>query len=1232
MKRKVKGKKKVAGSIGLLTAAVCCFGAAAATTVSNSGLYNDGVVRVYAVENQESYVKQWQDSINALEQGNVNSYNDYINYVKNFKIAKNAFAKLNGLGVVAAEEQLVYDSARELVAVDADYSDYVTITLYGLEATGNIKWSDKAEYDKQTDRFSGLSTERQGWLKSYVGEEYDSIIKNADDEFARIESAMGGVINAINDLKYVGKVDSKESLDAVADAIKLVYGVDYEEIADKEVDAMAAYINETTSGATTLAMYDNALALYNAIVTECAEFDAKIVATYEDFTASGKYYTERLVIEALHREYANMGPLQHGDVNDNRQTLITESAKIFELVAKVKDVDTHINVLQNLIREIPAEFDYTDDYSRKVTAARTYYEANIIADLKAVVEASAVDAGIQGYIFLCEAEANLAECKATVDALMAKAFNLQKLFDESSSEFVKEVNEVVADRATLPYQKQKDDFNKDYGELLASMRAKVANINATVTPVIEAIEAIGEVKLSDAGIGARINTARTMYDALQTEIEKNSVTNYNKLVKAEQDLDALTAEANDWKKAVDAIVIDGKITTTNIADINAVESTFNGWVAAGGDKADLANVVKNAGTKYSYDKYDALLSDRNALLNSISELASKMNAISTDLEVISANPTVFTDAVEAAKLAFDALDATVQAEYFTNSTATNNAAYAHYLEAYNLYKNVYELVGKIIELGDPALVTMASYNDIYDYLAEYETLSDDNKAIVTDGGYKTALDNAKATVDALKVLRDAWIADVYALAGEVDKAVWDSELYSVNLDLISGLETRRAALDNTDKGLDEATTDFAKIVEIGNKRVTDINQSIADLVANQPLKSDDIDTLKSIYNVYHTKLHESQQKLVKYDDFEPLYNRYVFAQNFDEAVQALYKDVFENKNFTSNVPVVVGILRSVYVSMNDEMKELITQYSNIQKIEDEYNKFVEEGGKVLNLTDAYKELNEMIKDIEDEDFAAQIKDVADELALLDADLDSAIVKLNKAVADLETANGSITAINKAIEDINTSLQGLTTSVGDIENDLIRIEGKFDGLVKELREDVDGILADISSLKTTDQELLSKLGDLETALDTFKTLTDNRVGDIENDLIDLEDKFDGLVQKLREEVNGLLEDVSSLETMDQELLSKLGDLETALDAFKNLTNNHLDSLDADVASLENDLEALKTAIEEKIAALEKADASLKNEIDSLRKSLTTVTVILSIVSGLALAGAVALFLIKYLKKD
>ena len=91
--------------------------------------------------------------------------------------------------------------------------------------------------------------------------------------------------------------------------------------------------------------------------------------------------------------------------------------------------------------------------------------------------------------------------------------------------------------------------------------------------IIEAIEAIGVVVLSDPEIGARINTAREMYEALATKIEKASVTNYNKLVKAEEALAALTQDAEDWKVAVDAIAIDGKITVANIEAIDAVEAT-----------------------------------------------------------------------------------------------------------------------------------------------------------------------------------------------------------------------------------------------------------------------------------------------------------------------------------------------------------------------------------------------------------------------------------------------------------------------------------------------------------------------------------------------------------------------------------------------------------------------------------------------------------------------------------
>ncbi len=1158
MKKKGKNKKKIVATIALATVAASCISAVPATSLANNSLHNYGVVRAYAAEEQNSSLKTWQDSIAKLNSGDITTYSNYVNYVMDFKTARDAYRSVSAS--ITAEEQLVYDAASALVAIDADYYDYVASTLYNLKATEGFKWSLKAEYDNQTSRFSTLDAERQGWLIKLIGtEDYNELTTYAENEFDRIQAKMDAVEEAIDAIEYKGKVDSKASLDVVAAAVKEVYGVEYAEIAETEVKAMADYIGDGK-----LAIYDEACAEYDAIVAECKAFDAKIIATYNDFTASKKYYTESEVIETLHADYLSLNK----GANDDRKTLITESAKIDELLEKVEAVKGSIAELEAKIAEIPTEFDYEGGYIAKVVAAREYCDINIIADV--------VKSEIEGYDFLCETEAKIAECKKAVDDLITRANNLQALLDANSPDFVKEVNAVVAARATFAYDKQLADFNAECGELVASMRSKVANINATVTPVIEAIDAIGEVKLSDTDIGARINYARTLYNALATDIEKASVSNYNKLVKAEEALDALTQDALDWKVAVDAIVIDGKITVANIEAIDAVEATYDGWVALGGDKADLAQVVANGGSQFSYDKYTSLVADRDALLGSIATLATDMAAISTDLEVISDEPTVFTGAVEAAKTAFEALDTTVQAQYFADENAANKAAYDNYVSALNLYNNVYKLVGNIIALDD---VNMAKYVSIYAYLDEYATLSDENKAIVDNGGYKAKLDTAKATVDALKEKRDAWIEEVYALAGDVEKADWEDKLYSVDLDAVATLVQEASELDNTDNGLDDVVEDFEKIIKIGQKRIDDMNASIATLAAKPSLEKADIETLKEIYNIYNEELHTTQQEKVNYDVFSPLYNRYVFAQNFDEAVDALYKDVVDGKNFTSEVPVVVGVLRSVYVSMNDEMKQLIERYADIQKIEDAYVAFVADGGKVLNLTAVYEELYEMIETVNDADFAAQIKAVADDLKALDD-------ATKQAVADLEEAykkadgiiNGSIEEIKKALGDLTTQVKANTDAIaavdGKITDAISALETKLNGVIDQVKKE----LADADTANKT--ELLGKITALE---------------------------------------------------------GKLATLQADFDAYKVAVEGLFAGVDADIEALESALATLETEINaeiediaKEIEALEKADVSLKNEIDSLRKSLTTVTVILSIVSGLSSIGVIILFVKK--KKD
>ena len=1162
MKKKAKNKKKIVASIGLAAVAACCISAAPATGLANNSLYNDGVVRVYATEDQES-IKTWEESIDALESGDISTYSKYISFVMSFKNAKNVYSKVSA--TITPEEQLVYDEARALVTIDADYYDYLTITLFNLKENANIKWSEKAEFDNQANRFAGLSAERQEWLKELIGVEYDGIISYANDEFARIQDALDAVEIAIDNIQYKGKVDSKSSLDAVGVAIKNVYGVEYTSISKTEVDAMAEYIGDGK-----LAMYDEALAEYKAIVAECEAFDTRIIDTYNDFTASGKYYTERLVIEALHRDYVFLNK----GANDDRTTLITESAKIFELVASVKDVDMKVFNLQDLIREIPAEFDYTDAYIAKVVAAREYYDANIIADLKAVVEASDVDAGIQGYTFLCQTEAKIAECKKAVDDLIARAKNLQILLDENNPQFLKEVNAVVQARALLTYQKQKDDFNGECSDLLSQMRAKANNINATVTPVIEAIDGIGEVKLSDSGIAGRINNARTLYNALETELEKNSVSNYNKLVKAEEELAALTKEAADWQLAVEDIVIDGKITVDNIIAIDAVEATYKSW------DTDLAQVVANGGSQFSYDKFTTLISNRNALLGSIATLATDMASISTDLEVISADPTVFTGAVEAAKIAFEALDTTVQAKYFIDDTAENKLAYDNYVAALNLYNNVYKLVGNIINLGNPTAVNMANYNDIYTYLDEYSKLSDENKAIVDNGGYKATLDSAKATVDALKTLRDEWIESVYALAGDVEKAKWADELYTVDLDAVARLKATRLTLDNTDNGLDVVDADFADIETIGNKRVNDMNNSIATLAAKQQLEKTDVSILESIYDIYNNKLHQTQKDLVDYSTFEVLYNKYVFAQNFDESVLALYEDVVINGNYTSETPITVGILRSIYINFGSEMKALIQEYARIDEIEIKYNEHVEQDGSALNLTAVYNELLSKIN-ADGSNLATEISDLSKQVA----EIEKAYVDADMALKD---------AITKAYESEDEALfekiTALQNNLAQLKTDLEKADSDIISDIANVREEIAEVKGDLEKLVAdTKAELLAEIEALEKSLTEAKANLEK--ADTDNKA-ELQGKIDALTQSLAQLK-------TDLEKADSDIIS-------------------------DIANVREEIAEVKGDLEKLVADTK---AELLEEIETLNKSLTTITTILSIVSGLTSIGVIILFVKK-----
>ncbi len=1164
MSKKVKGKKKVLASVGVVAAAVCCFAATDVAT-SMADTFSGKPNYVVFAEEVTNWETKWTDSTTSLltlSNSIATDQSAYTDYVTAYLLARDAYTNLAEKPAQDDPAMLAYAEAQEVVADEVDCYDYVTITLTS-KLNAKVYWSDNAEYVGYVSKINGLSDFAKVDL-SKRAVNYQNKMNEAKTEFDRIEGAIADAELTIANIEYVNMVDSKASLDVATEKLQLIYNVSYQEIKvsnSTEFEAMHTYV----AG---LSDYDSALAGYNTIVEECIKFDAKIVDLYNSFTLAeganyNKYYTQGSLITAIKGEYdaLNKGP------NDDRTSLIKEYAKIQELLDSYNAEITAKTNAENAIALIPATFDYTNDYILEVGKARATFDL-MSADLQSVAETEVV-----GYDVLIKAEEDIKICKEEVNKLIEDAKQLETLRNEGSASFTSEVTAVAGRRAKLAYDKQVVDFDAECGALLEEMQASVANLSIGVKPVIDAINAIGDVNLkTNPDIASQIENARDLYDQLETLLEKNAVTNYSVLTAKEEALSALMQSAEDWKASVLAIVVNNNIlTVSNYSEIASVESVYEAF------DADLKYVIAHS-ANYGYSEYDSLISLRTQTNSDIEALANHMNSIPTDLAVISSNVTDFTSAVEKATADLEKFHATIVEEYFTKDGAVNKGAYDNYVSALNIYNNVYKLVGNIIALGDGTTVTMLDYDNVNKYLAKYELLSDENKQIVIDGGYKTILDTAKTTVDQIKTERDAWIEKVLALAGNVEKDKWDTELYKVELDAITILESERGTfgLNGDAEYLAVADADLAKIKSIGEARVTDLNDNIDVLSSKAQLENDDIDTLLYIEQVYN-KLDDDQKDKVKYAEFVVLYNKYISAQNFDKAVEALYQDVMVKENYTSSVPITIGILRSVYVDFSSEMKALIESYSKIQEIEDAYLAHVDAGEEVLNLTEVYNKLSESLS-VDSKDFADQLKQVADKLAEVEKDYKDADVALKdayeKADADLQN---EIKKLQDDLNSLKTKLEdadeAIIQDIANVRKEIANVEDGFEKLVEDTKNELKDDIAELASKLDAAKAELTK-ADLDNKAELLASISD-------------------LEKTLNDEVAKLAQaDVDNLATISSEIAKAKSELNKAVADLK--------------AELEDEIKALSDKLELTKADLEKSDADNKAEllasISDLEKAL------------------------------
>ena len=296
--KNVKGRKMVMGAIGLATAAACCAGVGAATGVGNNGYR---IVKVYA---SDAYVEQWSAAIEKLASIDTNFTNrkDYLDYINAYLTATDAYAVISA--TVTAEDYLIYQQADHLISGDAECYTYFQ-SLAECYTAKSIAWSHKEAYDSNMQYLNALDQLKKEAIIAVYDEAFEEMVDFADSEFERIKSAMDSVVDAINIIYYNASgeivVDSEESLIKVADAIKSIYGIEYNKIAPAEVEAIKGYVLN-------LDEYEQAVIDYQLIVDEAEVIFNRIEDAYTAFTTEdgkyyNKYYTQRNVIETLRTDY-----------------------------------------------------------------------------------------------------------------------------------------------------------------------------------------------------------------------------------------------------------------------------------------------------------------------------------------------------------------------------------------------------------------------------------------------------------------------------------------------------------------------------------------------------------------------------------------------------------------------------------------------------------------------------------------------------------------------------------------------------------------------------------------------------------------------------------------------------------------------------------------------------------------------------------------------------------------
>ena len=895
-----------------------------------------------------------------------------------------------------------------------------TSTLFNDVKGNKIRGSKKDLYYSYLEQYNALSEAEKSFINERIGATDGDVIQKAVSRVDEILSKATEAVQAIADIYKDANGDivlnSEASINTAKSKLLAVYGVAIEDIIASG-ENLSSYIANYSD-------YTTAVEDLQAQKDRASEVVAKITTLKGKVNADTCYSLKDTFVKDARDSYDALGDA----ADNNLKALVSNYTDLTDIESRISNIKNAIDAVIEDINEIGTVV-YTDASLAKIVNAETTFAA-LDKDVK-----DAEDTYVTNYQTLVDARAKYDEMDAKVEELIEKVLGFKDAYangtlETALSEYLAALNDanVTDEQKDVVRNTETTDGNEAYANINEMYQYYVGLNNeakAAANIVKNLIENLGSVTIEPEWV-KKLNAARAEYDKLTVQAQAY-VTNYQDLLDAEAEYAAQMSVVNNWVNAVNAI--DSNVTVENWDKVDAAETEWNNLtsevkvvIEADASRADILS------------KYNTAIADRNTIKGAIEALLDLIDNFDTTVYPSiddSAALDAFTNAVNSASNAFNNLDDTASAvgtkEYFKTTYATEYEFLSAGLEM-NVVISVEAVISHI-----PAVIAITDADVIRTARDAYDAMTARQDEVRNYAN----LESAESDLAELAEKLETWMSNVSALRNNVELA----DLWSLDLVAYQALveEFNDFTVDEQAYVVD-GKTELDQIKAKSDSRIEELNNRIAAL-GSTLTSTTEVEAIKADYD----KLHATQQEFVNYDAFISSYNKVVFVDYFDSAVQEIANEVALG-NFVLEDKIMLDVLKSIYASASVELQGLVKNASLLDETIEAYK-----DKDVLDLVSVKVDLEGQIAELKSElenAIADAVEALEGKIAQLKSELESKIAELK---AELETTISNVKAeLESKIAELKAEVDA---NKAEIEKELSDTKAELEASIEQLKNEL-----------------------------------------------------------------------------------------------------------------------------------------------------------------------------------